>query len=57
MRSFVLVALVSNILTRSKDFEVLDNWKSCGKPSGFISDTPGTCRSAFCQLHCLVGAP
>ena len=30
----------------SKDFEVLEGWKSSGRPVGLISTTPGTCRSS-----------
>ena len=31
------------------DFEVLEDWKDCGKPVGFSSTTSGTCKSSRCR--------
>ena len=32
----------------SRDFDVLEGWKSSRKPAGFASTTPSTCRSSGC---------
>ena len=41
---------VSLEISFSTDLRVLESGKRCGRPAGFMSTTPGTCRSSCCQV-------
>ena len=42
----LVIIRVSKSEVLLEDFEVLEGWKRCGRPVGFISTFPGTCRSS-----------
>ena len=44
-----LIVLISKKCMYSNQFEILEGWKIGGKPIGFVSTIPGTCRSSSCR--------
>ena len=47
---FFLKMSVSKNYDFSTELRVLEGWKSCGRPVGFVSATPGDYRSSWCRV-------